>query len=284
MATFVDPTENDEVDNQNPSALDEMEADAAAEASSQSFEEVVEETPQVDSADEEPSDLPDKYQGKSAKELAEMHSNLEKLMGKQSQEVGELRKAFDAMVKDSIIARNNEAQAAPEPEVEDVDFFTDPKAAIERAVSNHPTLKQAQAVAAEMAKKEAIAALQSRHPDMKEVLGNEKFQEWVGASKIRTQLYQNADRNYDYDSANELLDLWKERQTVVKQTAAVEKVAQKNEVKKAATGSGRSNPTGQTTRKTYRRRDIIELMQKDPKRYESLQDEILKAYSEGRVK
>ena len=281
MATFVDPEDKSE-DNQYTSALDEMES-AAAESNA-SFEEAVEETPQVEAADEESSDLPDKYQGKSAKELAEMHSNLEKLMGKQSQEVGELRKAFDAMVKDSIVARNEQAQAAPEPEVSDVDFFTDPKAAIERAVSNHPTLKQAQAVAAEMAKKEAIAALQAKHPDMKDVLSDSKFQEWVGASKIRTQLYQNADQNYDYESANELLDLWKERRQVVKQTAAVEKVAQKNEVRKAATGSGRSNPTGQTTRKTYRRRDIIELMQKDPKRYEAMQDEIMKAYSEGRVK
>ena len=281
MATFVDPEDKSE-DNQYTSALDEMES-AAAESNA-SFEEAVEETPQVEAADEEASDLPDKYQGKSAKELAEMHSNLEKLMGKQSQEVGELRKAFDAMVKDSIVARNEQAQAAPEPEVSDVDFFTDPKAAIERAVSNHPTLKQAQAVAAEMAKKEAIAALQAKHPDMKDVLSDSKFQEWVGASKIRTQLYQNADQNYDYESANELLDLWKERRQVVKQTAAVEKVAQKNEVRKAATGSGRSNPTGQTTRKTYRRRDIIELMQKDPKRYEAMQDEIMKAYSEGRVK
>lgn len=282
MATIVDPEALKEDNHEELSALDEMESSAAAEESTP-VEEAVEGAPQAAHAEEAESDLPDKYQGKSAKELAEMHSNLEKLMGKQSQEVGELRKAFDEMVKDSIIARN-EAQAAPEPEVEDVDFFTDPKAAIERAVSNHPTLKQAQAVAAEMAKKEAIAALQARHPDMKDVLQDSKFQEWVGASKIRTQLYQNADQNYDYESANELLDLWKERQTVVKQTAAVEKVAQKNELKKASTGSSRSNSTGQSTRKTYRRRDIIELMQKDPKRYEALQDEIMKAYSEGRVK
>jgi len=282
MATFVDRedlTEDNQPEEQT-SALDELETST----------EIPEEqhAPEATAAEqaEEPSedDLPDKYQGKSAKELAEMHSNLEKLMGKQSQEVGELRKAFDAMVQDSIIAKKSEAQTAPEPEVDDVDFFTDPKAAVERAVANHPTLKQAQAVAAEMAKKEAMAALQASHPDMKDILGNEKFQEWVGASKIRTQLYANADQNYDYDSANELLSLWKERQEVVKQTAAVEKVAQKNEIKKAATGTARTNPSGQSTRKTYRRRDIIELMQKDPKRYESLQPEIMKAYAEGRVK
>lgn len=277
MARIVDFEELSE-DNQNEeetvSAIEEMES-ATAEAPAP--EELVEESPSE-------SDLPDKYQGKSASELAEMHSNLEKLMGKQSQEVGELRKAFDAMVQDSIVSRKTEAQTAPEPEVSDVDFFTDPKAAVANAVANDPTLKHARNVAAEMAKKEAMASLQSAHPDMKEVLSNSQFQEWVGASKIRTQLYQSADQNYDYDSANELISLWKERAEVVQKTAAIEKQAQKQEIKKASTGSSRSNPSGQTTRKVYRRADIRELMTRDPKRYEAMQDEILKAYAEGRVK
>lgn len=283
MATIVD-LEDQRDDNQpeeEASALDELEnanpSEDNHEPEAVAAEEVVAEEPSED-------DLPEKYKGKSAKELAEMHSNLEKLMGKQSAEVGELRKAFDEMVKTSIAAQNNSAQTAPEPEVDDIDFFTDPKKAVEKALANHPTLKQAQAVAAEMAKEKAIAALQSAHPDMKEVLGNEKFQEWVAASKIRTNLYKEADQNYDYDSAKELLDLWKEKSHVAKQAVATEKVAQKNEVKKASTGSSRSNPAGQSTKKTYRRRDIIDLMQKDPKRYEALQPEIMKAYAEGRVK
>lgn len=283
MATIVD-LEDQRDDNQPEeatSALDELENANPSEDNNEpeavAAEEVVAEEP-------EEEDLPEKYKGKSAKELAEMHSNLEKLMGKQSAEVGELRKAFDDMVKSSIAAQNNSAQTAPEPEVDDIDFFTDPKKAVEKALANHPTLKQAQAVAAEMAKEKAIAALQSAHPDMKDVLGNEKFQEWVAASKIRTNLYKEADQNYDYDSAKELLDLWKEKSHVAQQAVATEKVAQKNEVKKASTGSSRSNPAGQSTKKTYRRRDIIDLMQKDPKRYEALQPEIMKAYAEGRVK
>ncbi len=275
MARIVD-FEVEGEDNQNPeetvSTVDEMES---ATAESPDVE------PEVEAPEE--TDLPDKYQGKSASELAEMHSNLEKLMGKQSQEVGELRKAFDSMVQDSIVTQR-EARSAPEPEVEDIDFFTDPKAAIAKAVANDPTLQHARNVAAEMTKREALATLQTAHPDMKAVLSDTKFQEWVGASKIRTQLYQSADQNYDYESANELISLWKERANVVQKTAAVEKQAQKQEIKKASTGSARTNPSGQTTRKTYRRRDIIELMQKDPARYEAMQPEIMKAYAEGRVK
>jgi hypothetical protein len=277
MATIVD-YDTDNVGNQNDEELSALDEATAATEESPELQDI---EPEVEAPTSE--DLPEKYSGKSAAELAEMHSNLEKLMGKQSQEVGELRKAFDQMVQDGIATRNT-AQAAPEPEVSEVDFFTDPKAAVAQAIARDPTLQNANRVAAEMAKREAIATLQAAHPDAKEVLGNDKFQEWVGASKIRTQLYQNADQKYDYEAAEELIGLWKDRQQVVKATAAVEKQAQKNEVKKAATGSTRSNPSGQTTRKVYRRRDIIELMQKDPARYESMQTEIMKAYSEGRVK
>jgi hypothetical protein len=160
----------------------------------------------------------------------------------------------------------------------------DPNAAVQRAIDNHPSLKQAQAVAAEMAKSQSLAALQAAHPDMKEILSEEGFREWVGKSKVRQELFQKADTQYDFDSANELLSLYKERKGVVKQATAMEKAAQKNEVKKASTGSARSNPEGTKARKTYRRRDIIELMNRDPKRYEALQPEIMKAYAEGRVK
>lgn len=233
------------------------------------------ETPEV--AD----DLPEKYQGKSAADIARMHQELEKRLGQQSQEVGELRRHFDEYVQSSIKAQQQTAPEAPE---EEIDFFADPSAAVARAIENHPTLKQAQAVAAEMAKSQALAKLKASHPDMDKILKTEDFREWVGKSEIRTQLYKDADVNYNFNAANELLNLYKERATVVKQTEAVEKQARKQEIKQASTGTARSNPEGAQSRKVYRRRDIIELMNKDPKRYEALMPEIMKAYSEGRVK
>lgn len=229
-------------------------------------------------ADED--DLPEKYKGKTASDIARMHQELEKRLGQQSQEVGELRKHFDEYVQSSIQSQ----QSAPEVSEEPVDFFSDPAEAVRRAIENHPSLQQAQAVAAEMAKSTALSKLKAAHPDMETVLKDEGFQEWVGKSDIRRKLYSDADNNYDFAAANELLTLYKERATVVKQTAAVEKQARKQEIKKASTGTARSNPEGSTSKKVYRRRDIIELMNTDPKRYEALMPEIMKAYSEGRVR
>jgi len=209
-----------------------------------------------------------------------MHQELEKRLGQQSQEVGELRKHFDEYVQNSVQSQ----QSAPEVPQEPVDFFADPAEAVKRAIDNHPTLQQAQAVAAEMAKSQALAKLQTAHPDMEDVLNDKGFQEWVSKSEIRRKLYADADHNYDFAAANELLTLYKERATVVKQTEAVEKQVRKQDIKKASTGTARSNPEGSKPKKVYRRRDIIELMNTDPSRYEALMPEIMKAYEEGRVR
>jgi hypothetical protein len=233
---------------------------------------------------EEPSEevLPEKYQGKSASDIARMHQELEKRLGQQSSEVGELRTAFDEMVKNSMTT-----QQAPTPEVtevDDIDFFADPNAAVSRAIANNPVMRQMQEATVAAQKEKALTAIQAKHSDMKEVLGSESFQTWVRGSQFRQNLFAQADSNYDFAAADELLTLYKDTQGVVKSQAAVEKVAKKAELKKASTGSSRSNPEGQTTRKVYRRRDIIELMNRDPKRYEAMQPEIMKAYQEGRVK
>jgi hypothetical protein len=235
------------------------------------------EEPETEEPEEEA--LPDKYQGKSASDIARMHQELEKRLGQQSSEVGELRQAFDEMVKNSMTA-----QQAPTPEVteiDDVDFFADPKAAVNAAIANNPVLKQMQEATVAAQKEKALVAIQAKHADMKEVLGSESFQTWVKGSQFRQNLFAQADQNYDFAAADELLTLYKDTQGVVKSQAAVEKVAKKAEIKRASTGTSRSNPEGQSTRKVYRRRDIIELMNRDPKRYEAMQPEIMKAYSGG---
>lgn len=223
-------------------------------------------------------ELPEKYRGKSAKEIAQMHQEAEKLLGRQSSEVGELRRVFDTYIQAQLAEKSQK-----EKEVDDdVDFFSDPEKATARAIENHPKIKQADEVAKQYRQQTALSQLQSKHPDMKTIVTNEGFQNWVKASKIRTQLFLLADQQYDYDSADELFSLWKERQQVVNQTAQAEKAGRKAAVQAANTGSGRG--TGEVSKKVYRRSDIIKLMETDPERYEALSDEIFRAYQEGRVK
>jgi hypothetical protein len=118
---------------------------------------------------------------------------------------------------------------------------------------------------------------------MANILSDAAFGQWIQASQIRTQLFRQADRQYDSAAADELFTMWKERQGIVNQTAAAEKNTRKQAIRTASTG----NATGSNeaaSRKIYRRADIVKLMQTDPDRYEALSDEILKAYAEKRVR
>jgi hypothetical protein len=225
-------------------------------------------------------EVPEKYQNKSLKEVVQMHQEAEKLLGKQSSEVGELRKVVDDHIQTQLAQQQAPVQ---QQEEDDTDFFVDPKTAVSRAIENHPSIKEAAQATQQYKKQTALAQLQSKHPDMNTIVQDAKFAEWIKGSKIRTQLFVQADQQYDYDAADELFSLWKERASVAKQTVAVEKQARKQQVKSASTGNARG--TGQTQRKkTYRRADIIKLMKTDPDRYASLSEEIFQAYAEGRVK
>jgi len=223
-------------------------------------------------------EIPDKYQGKSAQELVQMHQEAEKLLGRQSSEVGELRKVVDNYIQ---------AQLTTEPQqqeqVEEVDFFTDPEKAVAQAIQNHPKIKEAESVSQQYRMQTALSALKTNHPDMESILQDTKFAEWIQGSKVRTKLFVAADKEYDYEAADELFNLWKERQQMIGQAANAEKQSRKQAVRTASTGNA-SGSSESSPKKIYRRADIIKLMKEDPHRYAALQDEIMRAYAEKRVK
>ena len=238
----------------------------------------IQEEPQVEETPQE-EEIPEKYQGKSTAEIVRMHQEAEKLLGRQSSEVGELRSVVDNYIQTQL---DTNTPATQEPE-EDIDFFSDPDKAVERAIKNHPSIKAAEAQTQQYKQQTAQSHLQQRHPDMQEILQDGKFVEWIKGSKIRTQLFAQADTQYDYEAADELFTTWKERQQVVGQTVANEKASRKTAVKNASAGNAKGSGEA-ASRKVYRRSDIIKLMQTDPERYLSLSDEIMQAYQEGRVR
>jgi hypothetical protein len=264
MATFIDDERPEDVNDEQASNIEELGQEAPQEP-----------TP-------EPEDtIPEKYQGKSTAEIVRMHQEAEKLLGKQSGEVGELRSVVDSYIQTQL----DETPVQPttsEPD-EDIDFFSDPDKAVERAILNHPSIKKAEETTLNNQRTTAMSQLQSRHPDMEQIVQDGKFVEWIKASKIRTQLFAQADRQYDYEAADELFTNWKERQGAVAQTVAAEKDTRKAAVKAASTGSTKGNGE-QRAKKVYRRSDIIKLMKTDPDRYMALSDEITLAYAEKRVR
>ena len=237
-----------------------------------------EETPQ-----EQPPayEMPEKFAGKSPEEIAQAYSNLEKELGRKGQEIGELRQLTDSYLKNQL-----QNQSSPEPveAQEPEDFFDNPENSVRKIINDDPTLKELKQQADMQKQDMAVQQLQKSHPDYQDVLGDPKFQEWVGGSKIRTQLFQAADA-YNFDAANELLGNWKERQ-LISNTQEAQKAEEDKRKTALKTGSGvsRSSSDSGTGKKIYRRADLIRLNHEDPMRYAALEDEILQAYQDGRVK
>ena len=223
-------------------------------------------------------EIPDKYRGKQLSDIIKMHQEAEKLIGKQAQEVGEVRKLADELIKQNLAGK---PQPIKEEEPE-VDFFENPQAAVRKTVDNHPDVLAARQASQEFKKMQIQQKLAQEHPDFGQIVQDADFVNWVKSSPVRIGLYAKADGEYDYDSANELLTTYKQLKGVkAKQTSDAGETQRKSNLKAASVDVG---GTGESGKRVYRRADLIRLKMTDPNRYDALSEEIMAAYAEGRVK
>lgn len=256
MARLIDPVEVDE---------NEQVEDVQQEA----------ETEQVE-ASEGVADVPPEYQGKTQAELIKMHQEAQSRLGTQGSEVGELRR-----IVDDFILKQSETKA-PEP-AEEVDFFADPDKAVESKIANHPAIREAQETTLRVRQEQAKQELINKHPDAQEIIQTPEFINWVKSDDIRMELLTRADQQYDSKAADNLFSQWKQIKQSSQAAVQNEVEARKDTVKRASTG-GAKGSTEAPSKKIYRRADIIELMKTDPRRYQSMEPEIRKAYMEKRVR
>tara|TARA_R110002020_G_scaffold202365_2_gene405494 strand:+ start:194 stop:952 length:759 start_codon:yes stop_codon:yes gene_type:complete len=252
MATLIDPVEADEVSNVEEPVQEEV------------------------TTSEGEAELAPMYQGKTIAEVAKMHQEAESRLGSQGAEVGELRK-----VVDNFILKQSETKA-PEP-AEEIDFFADPDKAVESKIANHPAIKEAQENTLRIRQDQAKQELINKHPDAQEIIQSPDFINWVKSDEIRVELLTRADQQYDSRAADNLFSQWKQIKQMSQTAVQDEKDARKDVVKKASTG-GAKGSSETPSKKIYRRADIIELMKTDPRRYQSMEPEIRKAYAEKRVR
>ena len=231
-------------------------------------------------------EVPDKFSGKSVEDIVKSYQNLEQELGRKSQEIGELRQLSDSFLKAEISRNDTQTSQATQNsnnETEE-DFYDDPSKAVNSLIDNHPKFQEFQQFQAKQQQETSKAQLEQTHPDYVDIIQDSGFQDWVQASKFRTNLFQEADK-YNYEAADELLTHWKER-SVVDKTAEVKEQQAATRKKALKTGKTESRSSAESTagKKTYRRADLIRLKTTDPQRYADLADEIYNAYAEGRVK
>ena len=224
------------------------------------------------------AELPDKYRTKSLEEVVRMHQEAEKLIGKQAQEVGEVRKLADELLKQNLSSKQQRIQEE-EPEV---DFFENPQKAVQATIDKHPDVLAARQAGIDFKRMQIQQKLTQEHPDYSQVVNDSEFQTWVKSSPVRLGLYARADGDFDYDSANELLSTFKQLRGIkAKDSEQASNAVRTKSMKAAQVDVGGS---GESSKRVYRRADLIRLKMTDPNRYEVLSDEIMQAYAEGRVR
>ena len=272
MSIVVDSTPETGEPVQETQVEQVIEAEAVAEPEGN----VVEETPEVE--------IPAKYAGKTLEEVIEMHQNAEQAFGKQGTEVGEQRKLIQSLLE----AQNKAQTTIEEPQEEDVSFedafYTDPAKAVNAAIEKHPDVLKARKQMAQQEQQAKLGVLEKAYPDWETRVADKNFQEWVGASEIRKDIFRKADTEFRPDFAIELFDMY-DKINMVQKTQEVQK-KEKAKVDKALRQTVSETRSTQSVggKKMYRRSDLINLQITDPNRYASLADEIQEAYAEGRVK
>lgn len=279
MAQFIDDVEEVLEDTLETASLDDEEvAEDDEDVDAGSDEEVVEQDPVVDAR--QPAsleDLPEKYRNKSIKEVIAMHQESERLIGKQGNEVGELRRAVDDLIK----LQTTRTVSAPEAEDTDLDFYDEPARAVNKAIEAHPAIKEAQNTTRILNQQNVRQQLMAKYPDFVAIASSPEFNSWAQSSPVRQEIYNRATNGFDFDSADELISSWKERQVISKKLAETSRQERREKLRSADVGV--QGTTESTSKKIYRRGDIRNLILTNPEKYDAMSEELAQAYRENRV-
>jgi hypothetical protein len=238
--------------------------------------------------------VPKKYEGKSVEDLIGMHVNLEKVLHRQGNELGQLRKVVDTQSRalEQAVSRANSVT----PETRKAEPLTaqslldDPTKAIAQTVA--PAVNNLEQRLQSIETKTAQANFEQRHPDFQKDVQDPEFQNWVLGSKTRSKLLVGV-HNYDFDAGEALWEMWDEHKAAVTtaKTTREQKIQSATTVRNAA--SVAPNDSGQIAKPIYSRAKLAELQMRalsgdqaaearwnDPE----FQKEYQMAYAENRVR
>ncbi|MHC4649206.1 MAG: hypothetical protein ACYTBJ_27460 [Planctomycetota bacterium] len=139
--------------------------------------------------------LPEKYQGKTAEQIAEMHMNAEKELGRVRNEVGTYR----GLVNDLTSLQRQTPSETPTVEQAKIDvsgdeLLTDPVSAIDKVVSARLQERDAAEAVTYAATEFEIEGqrLMQDYPNIDQVVGSQEFQEFAARTPSRQRDFVTA--------------------------------------------------------------------------------------------
>lgn len=239
----------------------------------------------------EEDDLPEKFRGKSVKEVVEVYKQLESQYGRMANDLGQQRSITDRILnlrRESDLSQNGEGVTQPAtPQIKATDLAEDPTGSIQKVVK--ATIASRDAENEQKALQQARQASAERfvrdHPDYQDFVNNADFMSWVEASPSRKRV-SRAVVHGDFDAGNDLLSEFKEHKKKMSSATDDNKLleaARGASLESGSRGNSEGTPKGG---RVYSRADLLRLQMTDPDKYYSdeFQNVIMKAYAEKRVK
>lgn len=231
------------------------------------------------------SNIPEKYRGKSAEDIIEMHRNSEKRLGELQNEVGQLR----GLVSD--LSQLQRPDPSPTEE-EDLDLSGDdllqnPADSIRKVVQRElkPLNERSEMDRKERDLEKATGKLYNDFPNMEEIVMQPEFLEFVERTSSRQRLRDIAATGQGIeavDAARTLLEDFDDFQ----KSASPQKEKSNRPIDKAreVANEGKGGDARVKSEDLIYEADVIKLINSDPEKYRSpgFQKGLMKAIREGR--
>lgn len=251
-------------------------------------------------------DVPEKYQGKSARELLDIAMNQEQMIGSHGQKIGELNDrigTLQGLTEKALAIRDDGHAGRVEPVADEKafdadDFALNPEEAVTHTVRRETKVQGTRLDALE--NKANALDFESRHATAATDLSDPNFIEFVKKSPYRSGLAARAfadTENIDFNSADELWMAWEEHKLATSEpTTDLETIDKPDESSEEAptadmdqasliSGGAGGNPGG-SGKKEYSASALAEILEKNPDYYwrDDVQKVVTAAYADGRVK
>lgn len=235
-----------------------------------------------------PDSVKSRFDGKSTEEILAEYAELERSKSRLGREVGDLRAQNTQLMSYASQAtqpRQDTTESIPSLTIDDL--YKDPNAAIASVVEakTNARVKQLEDQLRAQDQQRAIDNLEASFPGWRDEVQSDSFRNWVADSSYRMRMAQDGDQG-DLGAANDLLELWYERQKASRESRQEFERQQQLE---AAT-SETSGPAMVQGAETFNRAELQDLRMRAAKG-DHAASEWLKnnsnainlAYAEGRV-
>jgi hypothetical protein len=269
------------VDPEREEALANRAADEAAAAATEA-----QAAPQPPAAPSE-DDLPEKFKGKSMKDVVAMYQNAESELGRKNNEIGMIRKLADELIGVRALERQSQDNQEKLTPLTADRLLDNPEESI-LGVVKREALSKTEALESKVASLEErllTEEFEKRHPGFQDTMVSPEFGGWLQTSRYRQILGARAAQG-DFAAADELFGLYEES-AAIRAAASSQReegtstpntsARQATTVRSGGSAAGGVVPTSSGAPK-FTRRELLEMRINRPDEFDSRQEEILEAY------